>query len=43
MNICDVIVNLNVYVIELLCCKIVFDGESGVEDLYPGPENVHFN
>ena len=41
MNICDVIVILNMYNVELLCCKIVFD-ESGDEDLYPVPENVQY-
>ena len=40
MNICDVIAILNMYILLLLCCKIVFDEESGVEDLYSVPENI---
>ena len=41
MNICDVIVILNMYIVSLLCCKIVCDAESGVEDLYPEPEHFY--
>ena len=41
MNICDAIVILKMYIVELLCCKVVFDAESAVEDLYHVPENVY--
>ena len=41
MNICDVIVILNMYIVEPFCSKIVFDEESGMEDLYPVPENLY--
>ena len=40
MNICDVIVILNVYIVQLLCYKIAFHQVSRVEDLFPVPENV---